>query len=182
MVSETFLFARADLYVNSQPPLWCCPSSAQRIPIYSLHCHTGVMTEIMVPVYPSWYLNYKSKWYHFAWGQIMYSLNSHDGVMTASLSFMMSWWQITWYHFTWGQRLYSLHCNNVVMTTSFVKYPVAHLSDKVLELVCNLSHLIIIIIISTFHELKKKCIFCLCQVVMTETSSGNVTLINVNLS
>ena len=46
--------------------------------------------------------------------------------------------------------MYSLHCHNGVMTASFVKYPVAHLTDQVLELVCNLAHLIIINIMSHF--------------------------------
>ena len=48
--------------------------------------------------------------------------------------------------------MYSSHCHNGVMTAGFVKYPVAHLPDQVLELVCNLAHLIIIIIMSHFIQ------------------------------
>ena len=79
-----------------------------------------------------------------------------------TLSVYPSWYLKKLYHFTWGQWMY----HNGVMTASFVKYPVAHLSDQVLELVCNLAHLIIINIV-TFHQYKKRCIFGLCQVVMT---------------
>ena len=35
---------------------------------------------------------------------------------------------------------------------------------------------------STFHEYKKRCIFCLCQVVMTETSSAHAILVTVKFS
>jgi hypothetical protein len=48
--------------------------------------------------------------------------------------------------------MYSLYCNSGFMKASSVTYPVTQLSNQVLEFVCNLAHLIVIMIMSSCQK------------------------------
>ena len=59
-------------------------------------------------------------------------------------------------------------CPDYGVVTFSVLGILSNIYDQVLGLVCNLAHLIRIIIMSTCHKHKNRCRFCECEVVMTK--------------